>query len=52
MNIPLVPPPSNADHELQRWLNDLIQQVSGAFENQEAEITALKKEVAALKGTP
>ena len=52
MNIPLIPPPSSADPELRRWLNDLMHQLSGTFENQEAEITALKKEVAALKGTP
>lgn len=52
MNIPLVPPPRSLDPDVQRWLNDLINQISGSFEQQEAEISQLKKEVAALKAKP
>lgn len=52
MNIALISPPIEMDDETKRWIMEMFNMVSTAFENQEAEITALKKEVAALKGTP
>ena len=50
MNISLIPPPRDIDPELSTWLENFMHQVSGAFEAQEAEIIALKKDVAVLKG--
>ena len=53
MSIPLTPPPvSGTSQELRRWLSDFMFQVSSAFQNQEAEIDKLKKEIEALKANP
>lgn len=50
--IPIIQPPKGTSPELSRWLTELTHQVSGAFQNQEAEILKLRKEVDALKAKP
>lgn len=51
--IPIIQPPKGyLTPELTRWLMDFVNQVSGQFENQEAEIAKLRKEIDALKANP
>lgn len=52
MSIPLIPPPHTLDEPARRWLNDFMNQVSAAFQNQELEIKKLKVDVEALKAKP
>lgn len=49
MNIGQTQPPSNIDPELQRWLAQLLIEISGALQDVEKNITDLQKEVKAIK---
>ena len=52
MSIPLIPPPQNLDEQTKRWLNDLMNQVSASFQEQELLIKQLRDDVESLKAKP
>lgn len=52
MSIPLIPPPHTLDEPTRRWLNDFMNQVSAAFQEQELQIKNLKEDVETLKANP